>query len=508
MFKILFNMPDIFESDERRRRVVLNAVILIFILMSLVGIAVTLLTMADSTEKPRTIVLINLGFLTIGGMGVLWATNRSPKIPSWMTGIIVITFLIAIISLSDSAHELYNGRSLVSWVLPIMVAAVVLSPESVFIVAVIILGMIQIFTPTSVDETANYYAMLTLLIVAFISWLGMSIANNAMRTARHEAANNRAILNSIADGVVVFDLQGKLLSANPALLEMIPEESLLEIISNPLEKTIRWNQKVFSVTASPVPEVGTVAVFRDETRRHEIEHARDALLATASHELRTPLAAVMNYLELLLMLSQAGKTSIGEFSQHIARALENSKRLQNLINDILDQAQMQAGVLKLQYQPIELRSLLIKVGHLLGSLLQQKNLSYELAIAPGVPAHIQSDPERLNQVLVNLIGNGIKFTSQGGIKVSVSMDKRNRLSFQVADTGPGIPPEQLPDIFEAFRRGSNYAQRERQGAGLGLSIAREIVTMMGGEISVISQVGTGSTFTFCIPVDTTISLNM
>jgi signal transduction histidine kinase len=143
----------------------------------------------------------------------------------------------------------------------------------------------------------------------------------------------------------------------------------------------------------------------------------------------------------------------------------------------------------------------IKVGHLLGGLLQQKNLSYALAIAPDVPAKIKGDPDRLHQVLVNLIGNGIKFTNQGGISVKVSMEKKEKLSIQIADSGPGIPPEQLPDIFEAFRRGSNYAQRERQGAGLGLSIAREIVTLMGGEISVDSQLGTGSTFTVTVPVE-------
>lgn len=211
----------------------------------------------------------------------------------------------------------------------------------------------------------------------------------------------------------------------------------------------------------------------------------------------------MNYLELLLMLSQIGRANSEEFTLHLARALENSRRLQNLINDILDQAQIQAGVLKLNYQPFDLRGMLVKVGHLLGSLLQQKNLSYALAITPDVPAKILGDPDRLHQVLVNLIGNGIKFTNQGGISVNVSMNTNEKLSIQITDTGPGIPAEQLPDIFEAFRRGSNYTQREQQGAGLGLSIAREIITLMGGEISVISQLGAGSTFTVIVPVEAT-----
>ena len=501
MLKTFFNIPDIFDStDERRQRVILNRLLIILISMTLGNMLMIFFSMMND---PQAASWIEISLLVITILSILLVANRSPKIPQWLIGIIVIAFLIALVSISDTPDKLYNGRSLITWVVPIMVGAVILSPESVFIISAVIFGLIQIFTPTSPDATINFYPMIILLAVAFTSWVEMSIANNAIRTARHETANKQAILNSIADGVVVFDLQGKLLSANPALREMIPEKDLRQIISKPIEKTIHWNRKVFSVTVSPVPEVGTVAVFRDETRRYEIEHARDALLATGSHELRTPLAAVMNYLELLLMLSQMGKANSEEFSEHLTRALENSKRLQNLINDILDQAQIQAGVLQLNYQSFDLRTMLVKVGHLLGSLLQQKNLSYALAIAPDVPAKIQCDPDRLHQVLVNLIGNGIKFTNQGGISVKVSMNTtKEKLSIQIADSGPGIPPEQLPDIFEAFRRGSNYAQRERQGAGLGLSIAREIVTLMGGEIAVESQLGTGSTFTVIVPVET------
>lgn len=501
MIRTLFTIPNIFDTDERRRRMILNAMLIIFILMASLAIAIIFFLMRP-VDQAHADELIQISSITVLTMITLLVANRSPRVPGWLTGIIFVVYLIAIISRADTTHELYNGRSLITWVLPIMVGAVILSPESVFVIVAVIFGFMQSLTQTTPGDEVNYLAMIILLIVAFISWVEMSIANNAIRTARHETANKQAVLNSIADGVVVIDLQGKLLSANPALLEMIPEADLREIISVPLEKTIYWKRKVFSVTASPLQEVGTVAIFRDETRRHETEHAKDALLATGSHELRTPLAAVMNYLELLLMLSQVGKANSQEFSEHLMRALENSKRLQNLINDILDQAQMQAGVLTLNYQPFDLRGMLIKVGHLLGGLMQQKNLSYMLAITPDVPARIIGDPDRLHQVLVNLIGNGIKFTNQGGIRVNVSMVEPKKISIQIIDTGPGIPPEQLPDIFEAFRRSSNYAQREQQGAGLGLSIAREIVTLMGGEISVVSHLGEGSTFTVIIPAET------
>ncbi len=497
MLKTFFNIPDTFAPEDRRRRLIVNALLIVFMEVALLGIIVTLLV-RNLIDKTHADLLIEVSVFSIVVMGILLAANRSPRVPGWFSGIFLIIFLIVVITQVDSPQELYDGRSLIAWVLPIMVAAVILPPEGVFIIAAVISGLIQIFTPPSGD-IVNYYAMFSLLVVAFISWLGMTIANRAIEDARREAANKEAILNNIADGVLVLDLQGNFLSANTALLKMIPEEDLPEILSKPLGKTVQWKRKVFSVTASEVPEIGTVAVLRDETRRHETERARDALLATASHELRTPLAATMNYLELLLMLTKLKRVNTAEFSEHLTRAIENSKRLQRLVNDILDQAQIQAGVLELKNEPFDLRALLEKTRQLLEVLIKEKNLSYELSIAPEVPSEIIGDADRLYQVLVNLIGNAIKFTNNGGIKVQVLASSKEKLSIEVADTGLGIPPEQLPDIFETFRRGSNYAQRERQGAGLGLSIAKEIVTRMGGEISAVSEPGVGSTFTVVLP---------
>src|SRR5258708_4464833 len=109
------------------------------------------------------------------------------------------------------------------------------------------------------------------------------------------------INNNTADGLLVLDQQGNFLSANPALLRMIPEVELKEMTSKPFQKIMRWKHKVFAITAIPVPAVGSVIIFRDQTRCHETERARDALLATVSHEFRTPLTGVMNYLEMLLM---------------------------------------------------------------------------------------------------------------------------------------------------------------------------------------------------------------
>ncbi len=503
MLKNLFRIPDTFDPDDRRRRQVLNILLIAFIILALLVIVISMLIIyyhfdPHGSKDDETLLASGILFLVINS--VLLVANRSTRVPGWLTGAFFVAVVMALFTQVDAPQQLYNGRSLIIWVIPIMLGSIILRPGYAFVIAAVVSGLIWFFS-SNPNGSANYYSMIAIFAIAFLSWLTMTITNRAIRDARRHAANLQAIFNSVGEGVLVLDLQGNFLSANPALLKMIPEEALKEIIAKPLGRTVQWKRRVFSVTASPVPELGSVAVFRDETRRNETERARDAMIAVASHELRTPLTAVMNYLELLLMLSKMGKIKTEEFSEHLVRALENSKRLHNLVNDMLDQAQIQAGTLVLKSEPFDLRALLERTRQILESLIAKKNLSYKSTVELDVPAEIVSDPQRLQQVLVNLIGNAIKFTDQGGIKVDVSVPRKNELYIQVADSGPGIPPEQLPDIFEAFRRGSNYAQREHQGAGLGLSIVKEIVTRMGGEIFVSSERGVGSSFIVTLPVE-------
>ncbi|MGC1377829.1 MAG: ATP-binding protein [Anaerolineales bacterium] len=340
----------------------------------------------------------------------------------------------------------------------------------------------------------------TALLVAagLLSRLEISLTK---RDARRLKAQHAAVLDNISDGVLTLDEQGNFVSANPALLRMIPEDRLREMNDRPLEETIQWQRAVFSVRAAPVDEAGSVVIFHNETRRYETEQAKDALLATVSHELRTPLGVIMNYLELLVMLTEKDKVDTARFNEYLNRALESCRRLLRLINDILDQAQLQAGTTQINRQAFNLPALLEKTLDLMEARIQKKQLFRHLTIAPNTPAEMIGDPEQLRRVLVNLLDNAIKFTAQGGIRVKVSLPEEGTLCIEVVDSGPGIPPEQLPDIFETFRRASDYVQREHQGAGLGLSIAKQLVTGMGGQISVASTLGVGTTFTICLPLE-------
>lgn len=508
MFKKLLLVPNTFDPDDRRRRQILNIIFIICITVDLLLLILSSMFSGDASLDNDT---FNIGILSFVFFMILLVMNRFSRIPAWIIGSIFLSGYLIMITQVDSPAELYNGRSIHVLVTPILLSALIFSPGYQFIVMIVICLMMQFFTPPDYrhpETSVNYFSMTTFVFVTFLSFLAARIERRAVQDARKQAedarrhaSNLEAVLNSIGDGVLVLDLQGQVLSTNPALLRMIPEEQLGKLIAKPLESKIRWKNKFFSITKSPVPEVGSVAIFRDETRRVETERAKDALLATASHELRTPLTAIMNYLEMIQVFIKMGKINTAEFNEYIDHAIENLNRLRGLVNNILDQAQIQAGALELKEKLFNLPTLFEKTHQLLDTLLKQKQLDYSLNIAPDVPFQIKGDPDRLHQVLVNLVGNAIKFTREGGINVKVFLLNKDNLAIEVADTGAGIPDERLPDIFEAFRRGSDYAQREQQGAGLGLSITREIITRMGGEISVASTLGVGSTFTVSIPIN-------
>lgn len=316
-------------------------------------------------------------------------------------------------------------------------------------------------------------------------------------------------LDSIANGIVVLDPQGNILFVNRALKNMIPIDNLQEIVSKPIEKTFLWKKKLFSVTETETPDLGKVVVFNDETHRSEIERDKDAILSTFSHEVRTPLTAVKNYIELLLKLLDTQKIEPVKFDEYLNRALENVNQIEYLAKNILDHTKMQAGAIVFKNEPFSLRALLEKPQRLLAVLLKEKNLDYNLTVDEDVPQTISGDPERLYQVLINLIGNAIKYTEQGGLTVRAGLKDKNpstgsgqALVIAISDTGRGIPAEQLPNIFDAFGRSGDFSQSTHQDSiGLGLSISKRIIDRMGGSIHAASEVGAGSTFTITLPIN-------
>jgi len=281
---------------------------------------------------------------------------------------------------------------------------------------------------------------------------------------------------------------------------------MMEHETQPPSFRIEWNGKTLSVSAAQVYDmrndinvnIGTVAVFRDFTREAELEKLKSTFVAIVSHELRTPLNAILGYSE---MFKETVYGPMNEKQVNMAdRIMKNTKRLLGLINDLLDQAQMEAGKLTIQMGPVKPAELLETLHGLMDKTAADKNLTLTSEIDPNLPDTVNGDAARLQQILVNLVNNAVKFTEQGSIRVRLWRPKENKWGIVISDTGDGIPPSEIPYIFETFRQVDAATTRLHGGFGLGLSIVKQLVHMMNGEIEVESVLGEGSTFMITLPL--------
>jgi signal transduction histidine kinase len=218
-----------------------------------------------------------------------------------------------------------------------------------------------------------------------------------------------------------------------------------------------------------------------------------------SHELRTPLNAILGYSE---MLREAYYGPMNEKQTNAAdRILNNSRRLLDIVSDLLDKAQIEAGHLNLKISTFPTKVLTENLHSVMDKITGDRGLTLTSNIAPDVPNELVGDPERIQQVMVNLVNNAAKFTEQGGITVSLYKVADEYWACDVADTGPGISPEDQRYIFEPFRQVDKTVTRSHGGIGLGLSIVKRLVDLMGGRIFLKSVVGQGSTFTVVLPFE-------
>ena len=225
--------------------------------------------------------------------------------------------------------------------------------------------------------------------------------------------------------------------------------------------------------------------------------SKSEFLANMSHEIRTPMTAILGFTDLLL---EAGPNS-AEFDPHLKTIRRNGGHLLAIINDVLDISKIEAGRLEVEAIAFSPTGLVDDVLSLLRARAEEKLIELSVTMAEGVPAVAQSDPTRLRQILVNLVGNAIKFTREGHVQVIARwQDKDERLQFEIRDTGIGMSEEQQMRLFQPFMQADASTTREFGGTGLGLAITRRLTELLGGTIRVSSELDRGSTFTVEVPM--------
>jgi PAS domain S-box-containing protein len=542
------------DPDDARRRRLLNILLAGIIGSAIVGSLGFFIYAALTNswrEQDATLIFLSSLIFTGGSIGILFLNRRFGN----FAAILFLLLLTFTFSLSDSPEQLADGRSIFVYAIPIAIASLLLRPVASFIFAglssIIITGL-----ALSVSIIPNIPAIIGFFMLALVSWLSSRSLENALRDLRVinanldrivaertqalseslsreqiEAGRSQAILESIADGVVVYDLHSKAIQANPALSRLldIPFDQIIQSTINQLthsdqldpkyrdtlehllndpgyqitSQRVEWDKKTLSVSAATVLDpdgnlIGTVGVFRDFTREAEIEKMKSSFLAIVSHELRTPLNAIIGYAEMLK------ESILGPINENQARAsdriMNNTERLLSIVSDLLDQAQIEAGKLTINMQPFSPSELLENVHGVMDKAAADKGLSLTSSIDPELPQSLNGDLARLQQILVNLTNNAIKFTDSGSVQIRFKRLNPKKWALEVLDTGRGIAENEIPKIFETFQQVGSAATREHGGFGLGLSIVKQLAELMGGTVTVKSQEGLGSTFTITLPL--------
>ncbi len=411
-----------------------------------------------------------------------------------------------------------------------------------------VLGAMMVLHPES-----NYFTEVHMRLVTAATAQVATAINNAelyryireqaellggmLRAQQVESSKSQAILESVADGVMVTDANGRVILFNAAaesILGIRRDEAMGRSIEDMLglyaaagpqwisqlrewyassEARRRWpvlsqqiefkaERRYVNVSVAPVTMsdeyLGSVSVFRDITREVEADRAKTDFVSTVSHELRTPMTSIKGYADLML-LGAAGQ--VNETQQRFLSVIKaNADRLSVLVNDLLDISRIESGRVKLDIKPVSIESIIEQVAASLRGKIEEKKLTLRLSLPEEELPRVYGDRDRVIQVLTNLVGNAYQYTPSGGSITVKAHQLDGFVQIDVIDTGIGIAPEYQAKVFDRFFRADDPLVQEFPGTGLGLAIVKSLVEMHEGRIWVESELGKGTTFSFILRV--------
>ena len=437
------------DPDDARRRQLLNILLLGLAVLTLLTILITGTVIAAHMANPDKAALLAF-FVSLGALaaiGLVFAINHywSGQVAS----VLFLLMLTIVVALSDEPRQVVEGRSVFLFTIPILMASVILRPWASFALA----GLSSLVIATLALRLPEYVppapTMLGFFAFAFVAWLSARSLESALKDLRD--------------------------------------------INRELDQRVEKRTQEL--------QVANKELARANERLRELDRLKSKFVSMVSHELRTPLGAIQGFAEML----QAG--IYGSLSKKQEDALEriskNTRRLLMIVNDLLDQARIEAGELSIRPTIFSPSDLTEDLKSTVGVLVERKGLELTTEVADDVPDSLYGDKERLHQILVNLTDNAIKFTDEGGVHVHICRPDGKHTShwaIEVSDTGPGISEEDEELVFAPFRRVDDSMTREHVGVGLGLSIVKQLVELMNGEIILESEPGQGSTFTVVLPL--------
>jgi signal transduction histidine kinase len=519
------NVPK--DEKERRRKMTAHTVLMIL------GAAVVVLLIciiyfyfglspAEREVEVRLRLLINTSIAAIGLFAIMLGINQIKAIPYWISSTMFIVILIILGLFSDSPKEIMGPQSALFFVIPILLAGVLIHSYATLFFATVI--SVIFFAYALMTDFRFFSPLVIVVFYLFAGILAMIFRSLEKSTSqvRREAAQSQAILSQLRGGFMLLDKDYCVLRSNEATASVFPsiveERNIFDVIQDPNvdiqpedletltnsiksdlgEVQIKIAGRYFFVSSKTIPASGNHIVFlRENTAEVELNRLKDTTLAMVSHELRTPLTAIRGLAELAM---SAPHTAVS----NAARILLNAQRLLSMVENILSQTRLRTGKIENNPTATNINDLFSLVKSMLSAEAKEKRLEFTWSIREGMLPVVLIDRTLLQQILINLTNNAIKFTpKEGHVRVTAFRSGDAEWSISVKDNGVGIPGSKRSEIFNEFfqaHENTSVYDRPHQGTGLGLSIVKGLVDRMDGTLNLESAEGEGTEFFIAFPL--------